>query len=66
MIAHISTVINTVFVQLDDAGDVVKKFPYTLEVAKLDDGQWAEALKALTNIRNELRGGGPKEEAPAA
>jgi len=57
MIGHIQTVIQVIFGEFDDDGDIVRKFPFTLEVAKLNNEQWAEALKTLEKIRDDLRAG---------
>ncbi len=56
-IVHLQTVIQTVFVEVDDEGNVVKKTPYNVEVPKLDENLFVEAVKTLVKLRSELASG---------
>ena len=63
-IGHIKTVINTVFGEFDEEGDLVKTFPVSLEVTKLVEQQWGEALKALTQCRADITDGKVQPQQP--
>lgn len=49
---HIQTIINTVFGELDDEGNVIKKVPLQLEVNKLSRDQFLAALEHLLKLKD--------------
>ena len=51
---HIQTNISTILGILDDEGNVVKKQPVSVEVAKLDRESFLQALQAILNAKQQL------------
>ena len=54
MIVHLQTVVQTMFVEIDADGNVVKKTPVNLEIPKIDDGLFVEAARTLAKYKDEL------------
>lgn len=52
-IVHVQTTIQTVFGYLDE-DDVVRKQPVNLELGKLSEKDFADALAKLTEIKTKL------------
>lgn len=61
---HIQTNVQAIFGLLDENGDVVSKQPISLEIGKLNEASFQEALNQLIVAKQNLEQKIPKEEAP--
>lgn len=52
---HLQTVVNIVFADVDEEGDVVKKYPFSVEVPKMNKESMDELLKAFEKLKAELK-----------
>ena len=53
-IIHLQTVVQTVFAELDEDGNVVKKTPINLEIPRHEEDVFLEALRTLKKVRYDL------------
>jgi hypothetical protein len=60
-IIHIQTTVQAVFGVLDDNGDVISKQPVSIEISRLNQASFQEALDQLTIAKQNLEQKLPKE-----
>lgn len=60
---HIQTNVQAIFGLLDENGDVVSKQPISLEIGKLNEASFQEALNQLIVAKQNLEQKIPKAEA---
>lgn len=61
---HLQTVVSIVFADVDADGDIVKKYPFNIEVPKMNKESLDEVLKAFEKLKSELKEKRILQESP--